>query len=624
MTTILAYTIVILLVWVVDGYVPSVDSCCDHKKLSEMSAEGDKGEALSLFECFNASSISNGPSGTASTRVGIVTYTTPSIMSYAASSLSMVTVWGQYNDYRVRHFSPGTGHEFDANDQRWNKVKILHDAFDAQGWGADLDYIAYLDSDLVVLDIHFRLEDVIAQHAHADLIFSKDSQPLNGVMNSGMFIARRSDWTRAFLEQWWGTKETREMATDQHAFSSMYLEGAGSVDVRSHIALLAPHVLNSDFPAWIRQEPHHKVLHLAGCSSLLRAAAFQTGLMNMCGHQTRAIPQYGLDRTYLAKLEREQPLEKQAMALLERMRVAFAVSDGGPAVGTASASEVMDEDVQAFRSELRNLFQRGQGATGDSDEVFDRYPQLVEGLRLIFEVVQAKWDALSGRGVPLPPLDPEWSGLAPGEYINTLETLCSAGFELALRVDGWDGLAVLLDMAMPVEHLVELTREWLPERYKNVLYYPFKHSGFLASLYMAMGNVPAVEDALKEGLRTWREMHLLGFYGYGRGVGYADPYSEGVTMMNRLGSMFCDQQAFLRGLDLLQEAMGLQDLAWGNVALDAIPDEVKQEMAVVAQNFLACASAAGTSTGTLAASARRRSQLLLVGPGSGRLLQDEL
>ena len=614
-------------------------------------------ESRQVFACFNESAVmhieallaqvqSGRGSASAGASMGVVTYTTDSIMDYAGYSLSMTTVWATQHNYVLRHLSPGTGGEHDSNDQRWNKVKLVEESFGVDGWARDLEYVAYMDSDLVVLDLAFALEDVVAEHPTADLLFSRDSQPLNGLMNSGFFIARNSAWTMTFLREWWGSKETREMAIDQHAFSSLYFKGLP--DIESHIALLQPHALNTHFPAWLHQEPSHQVLHLAGCSSMLRVEAFRTGLRNtclavQCGDAADAgvvlsatgevdvasaasaadaepepelepvpVLQLGLTREFLAQLERDQPLTKRAGALLARMRKAVAGA-GGPAA-------VAEEEVADFRNEVRNLFQRGEGATGASSDAHDRCPELKEGLQLIHSVLQGRLDAL-------PPASSSSSSThhapeAARERITVLEALCSSGFELAVRLEGWDELAVLLDMEAHVSELVVLTKTWLPDKYRKVLYYMFKHGEFLAAVYEGLGHQSALQAALQVGLETWREMHGLGFYGYGRGVEYADPYAEGVALMGRLGVVHCEAAQYAAGLELLQEAVQLQDETWGRSDLGVVPAEIQHTLADVTADLLTCASAAGAQH--LAAAARRRAQILAMGGRGATLIVDEV
>ena len=62
--------------------------------------------------------------------IRVVSYYTDSISQYAAYSLTINLAWSHYNSYSYSLLSPNTGHEFDDNDQRWNKVMILLHSID--------------------------------------------------------------------------------------------------------------------------------------------------------------------------------------------------------------------------------------------------------------------------------------------------------------------------------------------------------------------------------------------------------------------------------------------------------------------------------------------------------------
>jgi len=188
--------------------------------------------------------------------------------------------------FKFTLLSPEQGFQYYSNDERWNKVKILMNSIHPDsGWGRDYDYVVFLDADLVVLDLKYDLRELVKAHDWAHMLASRDTETQNGVVNSGLYrlycnlpafvriivsntcsagfiIMKNSPWSYQFLENWWGTPETREMATDQHAFSTLWMENKQQLE--SKVALLAPDVLNSDFPAWRNQKYHDQVLHLAG------------------------------------------------------------------------------------------------------------------------------------------------------------------------------------------------------------------------------------------------------------------------------------------------------------------------------------------------------------------------
>lgn len=587
--------------------------------------------------------------------IGLVTYSTSSIMDYATYSLSILTIYSQINDYFYYHTAPESGHEYYSNDQRWNKVKIVHNAFTT--WGKDLDYIVYLDSDLTILNMNFKFEDIINNNQNFDLIFSKDSHPMNGIMNSGLFIAKNSKWTLDFLEEWWGTTELREMAIDQHAFSMLW--NKNSHNMQSHVKLLPPNILNTHFPAWLHQQPQDNILHLAGCSSIFRKAVFKLGLQNLCNGLTdkkavdqnhnNVLPQLGLNLDTLKELEQQQPLNKSATELRDRLqltlneygheddekddnRVTYSQYDSSMhgdshILGDTTTTKVISkQQIQSFRDQLRNLFQRGQGAS-DNDEDHESNPLLLQCLKLVYRMarlhLQQQREQLRTQRTEQRQHSDVPDGLATSLHtIDSLEIVSSSAFELSLRLESWDLLAHLLELQPEIESLLAMTELHLPEKYPRVLYYSFKFYEFQAGAYSSISNSKGFETALQKGLSVWKKMHYHRFYGYGRGVDYADPYAEGVRIMKELASYKCSHGRFKTAWKLFQDALEFRFQNWSpNSSMDhynnivkgdmkdvidgegeaAIlpdrytPEEVKQEIKEILFGMADCAKIAGAS-----------------------------
>ena len=140
--------------------------------------------ALDIIECVNASSNLNvlrldselyqlyhsksGPS----VNVGIVTYATNDIWDYTAYSYGINEIYAEVNNYRMVLLDPSS-YALNEFDSRWNKIKILIDAMDDfSKWGSHLDYIMWVDADLVFLDMGLRIELVASQHPNAHIIIS--------------------------------------------------------------------------------------------------------------------------------------------------------------------------------------------------------------------------------------------------------------------------------------------------------------------------------------------------------------------------------------------------------------------------------------------------------------------
>jgi hypothetical protein len=104
--------------------------------------------------------------------VGIVSYATTNIWNYSALSFGVNEFYAEHNNYLFVMLDPIRAN-YDENDSRWNKVKILEDALHpATGWGRHLDYLMWVDADLIFLDMGLRLEKVAAEYPSAHLIAS--------------------------------------------------------------------------------------------------------------------------------------------------------------------------------------------------------------------------------------------------------------------------------------------------------------------------------------------------------------------------------------------------------------------------------------------------------------------
>ena len=134
----------------------STSDCC--KYINNNTTSNDN-----LLNCTISKSLINNKAS----KIKIVSYYTDDIKPYAAYSFGINNAWAHYNRYSFSMLSPSTGHEFDSNDQRWNKVMILLHAIDINakkycknndkicvknaGWAKDVDYIVWLDADLVYI-----------------------------------------------------------------------------------------------------------------------------------------------------------------------------------------------------------------------------------------------------------------------------------------------------------------------------------------------------------------------------------------------------------------------------------------------------------------------------------------
>ena len=259
-----------------DLHLLGVEKCCEFVD-----------DAVALMKCVNTSAYRNmeriydsiRSHGGPTLGVGIVTYATENIWDYTAFSLAVNEAFAEHNGYIMLHLDPVSAN-FDQFDARWNKVKILEEALHPErGWARDLDYVMWVDADLIFLDMGLRIEQVAAAHPKAHVLMSAEHAGSTTLVNSGTVTVRNTKWARQFLADWWNHAE-RNLYSDQEQFDLLY--ESRRAEMSEKVAILPPDALNSDPPAMTRQKPYNQVLHLMGEHTHFRVKAFGSAYREIC------------------------------------------------------------------------------------------------------------------------------------------------------------------------------------------------------------------------------------------------------------------------------------------------------------------------------------------------------
>lgn len=135
-----------------------VSTCCRFRNSSK-----------DLLTCLNETSIVNNQniinniyeSRGPSLGVGIVTFATHELWNYSSYTFGVNQAYAEHNGYIFKFFHDST--RYSTTDTRWLKVKVLEEALDPEiGWARDLQYVIWMDADIVIMDMRFRLEQVAA------------------------------------------------------------------------------------------------------------------------------------------------------------------------------------------------------------------------------------------------------------------------------------------------------------------------------------------------------------------------------------------------------------------------------------------------------------------------------
>jgi hypothetical protein len=271
-----------------------------------------------LFNCINqtiSTALSSPP------RVSLVSYMTPNILKYGSLGAAINSIYALQHQYQFKILTPTTGGEYFPEDQRWNKVKILEEAINPEsGWARSSEYIVWLDSDLIFLDLDLKIELIAAAHPSSDVIMSEDVDLSLGIANTGFVLIRNTKWSSHFLSAWWNNYN-KSQGMDQWVLSKLYEDHRE--EYQHHIKLLPVDAVNTNFPSWMNQLPANQILHLAGANRAMRENTFHKGFENICANineesspgdseslseAKKRIPrQLGLSRETLAALDSSLP-----------------------------------------------------------------------------------------------------------------------------------------------------------------------------------------------------------------------------------------------------------------------------------------------------------------------------
>ena len=570
-------------------------------------------------------------------RVGIISYANADIADYAASSALINAAWAKARGYAFT-LADARYSAYEPHDSRWNKVKIVEQALSAAlegtagnastssvpGWGAGLDYILWLDSDLVILDFNFDVEKDILHggtacietgicdvvNLQADLIACRDPRPENGLINTGALLVKVTSASLRFFRRWWAMD--RGAGMDQHAFDRLWelqLQETNT-DVCSKDAIpaakvwmLPPHYLNSRFPAWKYQQAEHAVLHLAGVSSIARRSLFEKGVTELCraadvansgnatdinqeqqfkpGTGTVLMRQLGMDRSAVQSVIFNTNITVNVVLSL--------IDDIKKAELYVHFSEklLVLKDVHNFHSKSRDYRQAGYDSGRSSIDENDLAAvsadnKLVEAthvdcLRALYSLQRALLAAATYTASSANSAQREKP--SPQYIAETLQMTLDAGFNLAssLKIPS-ERLEVLDGMKPALEMLKDLVGSEKQEAELNVLYFAFKFECFRAisvadtvdATASAAGiteisreSTEAEVDALGNAWAIWEKLQAGSWYGAGNQL--ADPGREAFEVRARYGALQCEVLGRTTlGFRALEQAVSILTSKWGS------------------------------------------------------------
>jgi hypothetical protein len=522
-------------------YATDVFNCCDKRD-----------NPMQLYKCINDVNTRK------YSRVAVTTYVTENILEYASYSLFINALHTSHNNYTFRILTNKNSPNYEVNDPRWNKVKIINVAMEENiGWASDSEYVVWLDADLAILDIGMDFAAIGDKYPNHDVFLSKDINNGGGIANTGFVMVRNTKWAMKFLDEWFNYGNRARMS-DQIALLLLY-ESYDKIE-QNKIKILNVDAINSNFPAWRNQKDYNQVLHLAGESNLYRDMVFQYATTQICDIYNSNINKMIYN---MKKIPRQLGLSQEKLY------------------------EIYSQLTDARTIELKNIYEKTQKIVYGSDD-FDNFllidkihsetmntlthaeisentsPPTQEYYNLIRDVILWCFTSMSNVAMKLGKDKP--NNLRTIDYIRHS---ISTGFDLFAR--GFQGgdyevymdamdivLSTIGNSLLPLFKSVALPTAGGQYDYTGkVKYYEFKYYSFHGEYLNDLKEMDQALNEFRKGVNTWFELHEMGYYGIDY---YAlDPLKEGSRYILTFASRLCSLGFTEEGIPLLYRSVDLME-----------------------------------------------------------------
>ena len=477
--------------------------------------------------------------------VVIVTYYTLNILeSYASKSIATLAAYAEQNDYLFYPFhGPNTKHDHAPYDPRWNKILILLNLLSEEALNSV--YVVWVDADLIVLDFGMKIEMIGSLYSQANIIISKDMETATYISNSGFIIVRNSEWSKAFLEQWWSSYDRRKCC-DQNVLTWLY--DKMSMEEKRNIVILRSDALNTEFPCWKNLKDHNQVLHLAGATSLYRNNIFDSSFKEVCNaihrdppflkHQLTINKEY-LETQMLGLLELRVNTTRTIMGKADKLLQDFNDASNGSC--SSNTTTKLFKDILSLRNRLNDVLKFDE----HEDVYIDDYCQkdLLANEVYIREKMFSLLNELVLHSFP--------GNNCSMSFLELTRETISMGFELTITKakTAIDSNREISLRSILIKIQDELLRYFdicsLAQLAHRVLYYKFKNAQLLAESFTRTylstignndkdinndtNNAKSTIYYYKLALDYWKKMVHENYFGADYVL--ADPYKEGKQIL---------------------------------------------------------------------------------------------
>jgi hypothetical protein len=441
------------------------------------------------------------------------------LKSYAVYSYSINSYYSLINGYKYKYITPYNNYNITYDnflDNRHYKIKIIYELLLIE----NSKYIIWLDSDLIILNPYVTINNIISKYNNYDMIFSKDPNINNGLVNTGMFIIKNNKFSKLFFYKWW-YNYNKYYGMDQHIFDLVY---NSYNNINNHIVILESDYINSNFPAWLNQKSYNNILHLAGTNKIYKTNIFKLGYNNICNYIISNITlqnQIGLNRNILLYYYNNY------------------FYDDNNYNNNVKINQDMNYYID-LKYELLDLLQIGylgiSNNNNNNNKNNNKKKNILIKLKLIYnELYKISLYDDGNNNILL--------------YQETIDI----GYNIITHEKNSNIINdILLEIKLILDKLIQY-------KSKIVYYYEYKYYEFLGINYINQNNYNNSIISLNKAISIWYNM--INEYNYfGNGNGYYHKYKEGIELNYLIASIYCnDMNNNMNGLLYIDNIIELYD-----------------------------------------------------------------
>lgn len=159
----------------------------------------------------------------------------------------------------------------------WNAVKYLREALST--WAKKLDYVLFMESDLITLDMSLRLEQLASKHKKSNIMFIAGGVVTSTKVGSDWILVKNNEWTMDLLDDWWNYRDRTTMS-DVDVFEDYHK--MHEEEISDYITIVNINTMKTEYPAMSKLWKHNQFLQFPLEVSEYKKIVFEDAFDTVC------------------------------------------------------------------------------------------------------------------------------------------------------------------------------------------------------------------------------------------------------------------------------------------------------------------------------------------------------